>query len=874
MIRKAPGFLRSAFSVLLLASCFCFSASHAQIAPPYFTSADIYAQLKKLNVLGSVLYIAAHPDDENNSFLPYLAKTKLYRTGYLSLTRGDGGQNLIGPEQGIELGLIRTQELLAARKIDGAEQYFSSAYEFGFSKNAAEALSIWDKELVLADMVWVIRKFQPDIIITRFPADARAGHGHHWASAILANEAFTAAANPARFPEQLQRGVKPWQAKRILWNGFNFGGAANTSLPLKMDVGGYDPLLGKSSGELGGEARSMHKSQGEGRPRRRGEIIENFMTIGGDTARGDIMEGINTAWTRIEGGEEIQSMIGKIISNYSFEHPENTVADLVELYKTIQRTSYRGVWWQLKLDELKDIILNCSGVFAEATTREQFVLQNDTAYVNLFVNKRSSIPVKMVSASLGFRLVSKVRIGKDTVLIVGTNDLGPGAITDKQLDQNRNYSFDVKEVVMDPKIGNATQPYWLQQPQTAGNFVITDPLLVGKAWNDALMEGKFVFEIGGIEFNVTKPVQYKYVDPVKGEVYQPFVMIPHLSIYVSPHVALLNVQTEKGKIKNDSIKVIYRSNFTQQQVPTTLYMLQDTVKNAFTNELRDFEKGKTYTVSLPLKKFYNPTKGNDMEAAMGIKLNDKNYVNARYFKTIEYDHIPSIHYSFKDRIHFINEEVKTVGHKIGYISGAGDKLHEALTEMGYEVKTLEEEDITVSNLAQFDAIVIGVRAHNIHEYLSDKNDVLNNYVKNGGNLIAQYLRSNNIGSKRLKLGPYPFSVSSGSRVTEEDAKVNFLLPDHPLLNYPNKITEKDFEGWVQERSTYQVQPDQRDAAFEAPLGMNDTNEKQSDGSLVTAKYGKGRFTYVGLVLFRQLPAGVPGAYRLLANIIALSKNNP
>lgn len=879
MIRKTFRFRRSAFSVQLTAFCFLFSVSQAQITPPYHTSADIYTQLKKLNVLGSVLYVAAHPDDENNGFLPYLAKTKLYRTGYLSLTRGDGGQNLIGPEQGIELGLIRTQELLAARKIDGAEQYFSSAYEFGFSRNAAEALRIWDKELVLSDMVWVIRKFQPDIIITRFPADARAGHGHHWASAILANEAYAAAADPKRFPEQLQRGVKPWQARRILLNGFNFGGQGVTG-PLKLDAGGFDPLLGKSSGELGGEARSMHKSQGEGRPRRRGEIIENFMITGGDSARADIMEGVVTDWSRMEGGKEVQSLITEIIGAYNFEHPERSVDKLVDLYNLLQKnTSSRrqdqNVWWQKKLNEVRELIANCSGLFAEATTRDEFVLQRDTAYVNVSVNKRNDVAVELKS----------IRLMGETTPQSANKMLVP-----QQLQTNRNYSFDLKQQVDEPPVGSATQPYWLKLPQTQGNFNISDPMLIGNAWNSPLITAVFTFSIRGTEFSVARPVQYKVVDQVKGEVYQPFVMIPHLSVSMSPHVSLLNVQTERGKFSSDSIYVVYRSNFTASAVPTTLYILQDTVKTAFEKEPRDFEKGKTYTIALPRNKFYNPAKGEYIEAgiriqtttnalkegnadgsgAVTIQVSKQDYVLSQYFKSIVYDHIPNIHYSFKDRMAFIKEEIKTVGKKIGYIAGAGDKIPEALTAMGYEVTTLAESDITDAGLKPFDAIVVGVRAHNIYEYLSDKNDVFNNYVKNGGNLIAQYIKANTIGSKRLKLGPYAFSIATGSRVTEEEAKVNFLLPDHPILNYPNKITEKDFDGWIQERSTYQA--DQRDAAFEAPLGMNDTDQKQSDGSLITARYGKGTFTYVSLVLFRQLPAGVPGAYRLLANIIALSKN--
>jgi LmbE family N-acetylglucosaminyl deacetylase len=859
-----------------LSTCFLIVFSflaNAQLTPPVVNSATIYKELKKLNVLGSVLYIAAHPDDENNGFLPYLAKERLYRTGYLSLTRGDGGQNLIGPEQGVELGLIRTQELLAARRMDGAEQYFSSAYEFGFSKNAAEALAVWNKNQVLEDMVWVIRQFQPDIIITRFPADARAGHGHHWASAILANEAFKAAASDTMFKEQFTRGVRPWQAKRILWNGFNFGGTATANGPLKLSINAYDPVLGQSAGEIGGEARSMHKSQGEGRPRRRDEIIENFMVTGGDTANSDIMEGVVTDWTRFSSGENIQAMINAIIKAYDFEHPEYSVNALTELYTAlnISHVEWNSAWRQKKLNEIKELILNCAGIFAEATTREEFVVQGDSAAVALSVNIRNSDGISLNAISTGWRTLELAQ----------------------KLDKNRLYNFTLKEEAREPAIGNATQPYWLQLPQTAGNFTISNPLLVGKAWNDPLLTATFNFVINGVELRVARPVRYKYVHPVKGEVYQPFIMIPRVSVWLSPHVALLNVKTTEGKRTGpDSIYVRYHSNFTHAAVPVTLYALQDTIRTVFEKQNRDFENGRDYSIALPIKKYYQPDKGAYLEAAMRISVasyrkgalekNDdpaasrtvvtsRDYQFSRYFKSIEYDHIPNIHFSFKDHVKFVTEEIRITGKKIGYINGAGDLMPEALTAMGYEVKTLSEADITDEKLKSFDAIVIGIRAHNIYGWLSDKNDVLNNYVFNGGNLISQYIKSNEISAGRpLKLGPYPFSISASSRVTEEDAQVNFLLPEHPILNTPNKITDKDFEGWIQERSTYQVT--QMDPHYEALLGMNDTNEKQSNGSLVTTKYGKGNFTYVSLVLFRQLPAGIAGAYKLLANIIALPKN--
>src|SRR5215217_3090744 len=282
----------------LLAFVFLFIGSFAQ---NFATSADIYLGLKKMNVLGSVLYIAAHPDDENTRLLTYFSKDRLYRTGYLSLTRGDGGQNLIGNEQGLALGLIRTQELLAARRIDGAEQFFTRAFDFGFSKSPEETFTKWDREKILSDVVWVIRKFQPDVIITRFPTTGEGGHGHHTASAILANEAFSAAADPNRFPEQLKY-VKPWQAKRILWNTFNFGGTNTTNADqFHFDDGIYNPLLGKSYGELGAESRSQNRTQGTGSTSVIGQAFEYFRTTKGDPPINDLMDGVDVSWKRVKG---------------------------------------------------------------------------------------------------------------------------------------------------------------------------------------------------------------------------------------------------------------------------------------------------------------------------------------------------------------------------------------------------------------------------------------------------------------------------------------------------------------------------------------------------------------------------------------------
>ncbi len=828
---KAFSIQLSAFRVfLLLAFSVMLSASKAQ-APVTNSSTDIYMQLKKLNVLGSVLYVAAHPDDENNGFLPYLAKEKLYRTGYLSLTRGDGGQNLIGSEQGIELGLIRTQELLAARRVDGAEQYFSRAYEFGFSKSWQEALRIWDREKVLSDVVWMIRKFQPDIIITRFPGDARAGHGHHAASSVLAQEAYTAAADPKRFPEQFKYGVQPWLAKRILWNTFNFGGTNTTANDqLKVEVGGYNSLIGKSYGELGGEARTMHKSQGEGRPRRRGQVYEYFTTLGGDAPKNDLMDGVLIDWKRIDGGEKIQSQINAIISNYQFEKPEASVPALVNLYRSI-KTLPAGNWRDKKLAETQDIIEACAALFSEATTSQENVVQGDVLNLSFFFNKRKEANV----------VVKRVKLENFDTTVNAT------------LGVNNNFTFNrTHPVASDKKI---SQPYWLEYPKEEGQFVIKDQLLIGKAENDPSFEAVYTVAIEGEDFTIKRPVQYKVVDPAKGELYQPLAVLPKVELnFTKENFISLNGQTVKvqGQFKkNGSVEGTLESKFAMAPGWTSDEKAQMSARG-----------GNFYMVTPKDKQANTKTEIDVTSGTPGVYLGTT--------KVIAYDHIPTITYFTQAKANLLNLNIKTEGKKIGYIVGAGDKVPQALEQLGYEVKILNEADLTEENLKQFDAVITGIRASNIFEFLTAKNEVLNKYVENGGNLIAQYIKSNTVGQKRLKLGPYPFSISAGSRVTEEDAKVKFLLPEHTVLNYPNKITERDFEGWIQERSTYQV--DQADTHFEMPLAMNDTGEKESNGSLAIAKYGKGNFAYVSLVLFRELPAGVPGAYRILANLIAMPKN--
>ncbi|RYY88377.1 MAG: PIG-L family deacetylase [Chitinophagaceae bacterium] len=818
---------------------------HAQ-DPQFQTSADIYLGLRKLNVLGSVLYVAAHPDDENTRLLTYFSKDKMYRTGYLSLTRGDGGQNLIGDEQGVELGLIRTQELLAARRMDGAEQFFSRAFDFGFSKTPLETFQKWDREKILSDVVWVIRKFRPDVIITRFPTTGEGGHGHHTASAILANEAFAAAADPKRFPEQL-KWVQPWQAKRILWNTFNFGSTNTTREDQHhFDVGGYNPILGKSYGEIAAESRSQHKSQGFGVPRQRGEALEYFKQTGGEAMQGDLMDGVRLGWDRIPGGDSLRARVDALVARFDFMHPEASVEGLVQLYKyvreDVQGNGEPGYWRDQKLEEVRALIQAASGLWFDAWASEPYVVSGDSARVNYTLNNRLGVPITLSSVAI---------------------DNSADTIRNRPLQRNVNVNGTLR-VLVDSVYSSTTQPYWLWEPMSEGMFTVSDQQMIGRPQLNNGLYGTIWVNIYGQSLRFEAPVRYRFTDPVKGELYQPFDIIPPISVRTEPDVLLLS--KERGAEQQEMlVHVIANKNLAQ---PALVDLRSGAQRFSKEDKQLQLSKGTEKTYAFPIRASKEAgSRQSDYTAS--VKLGEGAALR-NDMRTISYNHIPTIRYWKEDRLRVLDIDLKTRGKKIGYIVGAGDKVPAALEQMGYDVTLLGEKELNRINLKQFDAIISGVRAYNTADWLNAVHGKLMKYVEEGGNLIVQYNTSNQIGPVRAKIGPYNFNITR-NRITDENAAVTLLKPEHPALFFPNKITAADFTGWVQERSIYHASTTDLDPHFETLLRMNDPGEAPDDGALVIAKHGKGFFTYTGLVFFRELPAGVPGAYRLLANLIALNQ---
>ncbi len=805
------------------------------------SSADILQGFEKLKVLGSVLYIAAHPDDENTRLLAYLANEKKYRTGYLSLTRGDGGQNLIGDEQGVSLGLIRTQELLAARRIDGAEQFFTRAFDFGFSKSTEEALRIWNKEKILADVVFVIRRFKPDVIITRFPPDSRAGHGHHSASAALAIEAFKAAGDPNRFPEQFVM-TEPWKPKRILWNTYNFGSANTQSEDqYKIDVGIFNPLLGKGYGEISAESRSQHKSQGFGVPAQRGHQYEYFSHTDGVPLRNDLFDDVTTDWSRINE-KQFNASVDSLIQQFSPTHPASSVPSLVRLYNKVDQNVRDYYWKAKKKAEIQQLITACLGFYVEAIASQQVAVTGDSLQISFNVINTSKIPVNDLTLEL-----------EDTSF-----QLAPIAVGNEFM--SKKFSRLIVEDF------NKTQPYWLREQMDSGSFTVKVPSHIGNAeiqWDEMELR----YKVENTEFRQRIPLQYKYTDPVKGEIYQPVMVVSPIVLGFQPAVVLNNLVPKHPQ----HLQLIYKS-----------YQQRDTIKGRFLFDLMEGEKNtqKSLSYKLPLPKNTMQSVILPLDTLFKGKVPDRIYPwveipeanrRVRYnngLKLIQYDHIPNIHYFLPTSVTVVKEEIRVVGKMVGYIPGSGDAIPEALKQMGYSVVVLDEVTLGSYDLKKLDAIITGVRAYNVMESLGNHYPKLMAYVEAGGNMIVQYNTSNQLGTVKSKIGPYPFTIVR-NRITDENAPVKFINPVHPVLNFPNKITLADFAGWKQERSIYHAA--NFDSRFETILSMNDPDEKPDDGSLIIAKYGKGYFTYTGLVFFRQLPAGVPGAYRLLANLIGLNQ---
>ncbi len=810
---------------LLLIVLFCVSKFYSQ------SSNEIYLKLKKLNFLGSVLYVAAHPDDENTSLISYLSNELHAHTSYLSLTRGDGGQNLIGKELNDLLGVIRTNELLQARAIDGGNQFFTSAIDFGFSKNSNETLKIWPKNIILEEVVRLIREIKPDIIINRFD-HRRDGqtHGHHTASAILSKEAFNISDNPKFYSGQLDS-LQLWKPFRqyvnISW--WRYGSrekfnSINKDNFIKVDITKYNFLTGRTNSEISALSRSQHKSQGFGRSPRLEKESEFLELIGGlENKSNRIFEGIDTTWNRIEGGKKIKILIDQIIAKFDFEKPEKSVKNLLEVFNEINKLK-SSVWTIRKLREVKEIIKLCLGIKMITNTDFDYGNKGEEIDLDVKILNNSNYPINISKVNNKFK--------------------------NSYLKPNELYQDNIKF-----KLPNEfNTPYWLIKGQKNGRFVI-DKKYTNQPRSE-IVSLPIELKIFETVLDYKVEVNQRLNDAIKGEVINPFYVVPKIAVNFKKDKYLF-IDTEQEKI---IIEVKNLSSGFKGKIKLNSPAGWEIDKNYIDFYLT--ERGETKNIEFQIRPSDNSEDG---ILSVSILSNDKIIADESLsIFNIEYDHIPK-QYIIKPFFSKIKKlDLVIPRKKVGYIMGAGDLVYENLKSIGVNIELIDINVIENGDLDRFDTIIMGIRAYNVNDELSSKNELLFDYAKRGGNLLIQYNTTRNLLTN--KLTPFYLNLSR-DRVTEEDSPVKILTPLHRALNFPHKITSEDFENWVQERGLYF--PNKWDKSFIPLLSMNDKNENEKQGSVLIGNYGKGKVIYTGLSFFRQIPSGVAGAYRLLINLISL-----
>lgn len=829
--------LRSFLPLLLL--FFVCTGVRAQI-PQKPTSGELHAGIQKLQVLGSALYLAAHPDDENTRLIAYLSNVDKVETAYLSLTRGDGGQNLIAPDIRELLGLTRTQELLAARRIDGGTQFFSRANDFGYSKHPDETFNIWDKQDVLADAVWVIRKWRPDVIVLRFdPRAPGTTHGHHTASAIIGQEAYKLAGDPKAFPEQLKY-VEPWQPRRIYWNAYTWSGVPEhmrEDKVIKLDVGTYLPKLGESVAEIAARSRSQHRSQGFGSAGSRGEQLEQLELLEGDDKDkdGEIFANIDISWNRVAGGAKIGTALKAVEQKFNFDDPAASVPALIGVRRMISALP-DGFWKNKKMAELDELVANALGLYLFAKTDDPIATAGQDIEIEIEATNRSNQPVKLVDYFV--EGIGMTRVVADTVLA-------------------GNVPFVEKQTYPILPFLQSSGPYWLQKPWKLGMYTVDDQELIGQGESEDPLVVNFIVEIAGEEFTFRRPVRYSFTDRVMGEQVQPLEVLPSVFgeldkssyLFTSTEPAPVRIKVTSAKANISGTVELCTPNdwkVTPEKQPFTLTRKGEEQYFEF---MMTPPTGQAQGMIVPL-----------------IKLEGEEEGYSRKLVKIAHDHIPVQLADLDASAPVAKLDLKIAGRNIGYIEGAGDAIPEALTNIGFRVTTLDKATIATGDLSRFDAIVVGIRAYNTEKDMPNIQPRLMKYVEEGGTLVVQYNVSRGLQIPTEELGPYPLKLSS-DRTTVEESEVRILAPQHPVLNFPNKITSADFDGWVQERGLYF--PNEWDERYTPIISSNDPGEKAHDGGMLVAEYGKGHYVYTGYSFFRELPAGVPGAYRLFANLVGL-----
>lgn len=815
--------------ILAIALILSVTAKAQQVRPA--NSEKIYHEIAQVQHLVNVLYVAAHPDDENTRLLAWMVNAQNIRTAYLSLTRGDGGQNILGSEQGAALGLIRTHELLEARKLDGAEQYFTRAIDFGFSKNYEETFWHWPKYLLTYDAVWVMRKYRPDVVICRFPPDTMAGHGQHAASAIIAAEAFKKTGDKMQYTEQLKY-FPAWQPKRLVLNTFRFGTRNTTSEDqYKLAVGQYEPEIGMGMGELAGISRSIHKSQGAGTPSVPGVQTEYFKLVDGEPFTTSMFEGIDITWGRV-ARKDIGDDLQQVLDKFNYKAPTESLPALLAIRKKIE--SITDEYWRgQKLKEIDAAILDCTGLLAEVYTKQPQSVRGATLPFTLKVIARSSLPITLSGIQWGSSdTAMALRLPNDTLLTFEQNITIPP-----------NTPF--------------TEPYWLANPHPEKDmFSIPNDTLLGLPESPNSLAVLLSVKIGNMDYAIKVPLSYKKLDPLKGDVVEQLRIVPDATVEFAN--SLLIVQPD-GSVRAD-VRIHAYKDLNNLTLNIAANKDVGTVKGI------NLASGTDTAIALTITPQLVKAAGTgDFMLVADLTAGTQSY--SKSLELIQYNHLPSLQYFTVPFAKVLRPTWKCPAKRIGYIEGAGDYIPTFLRLAGLTVDVLKDADLaSAANLKKYDAIMTGIRAVNVEKRMSYWMPVLLEYVSNGGTLVMQYNTLQDMAT--TKIGPYPISLSN-DRVTEEDAKITFVNPAAPLLNSPNKITDADFADWVQERGLNF--PRTWDDHYQPMFEMHDTGERPLTGGTLYTKYGKGNYIYTPLSFFRQLPAGNKGAIRLLMNMLNAGK---
>lgn len=804
--------------------------------------AALLQDLKTFQTLGTVLHIAAHPDDENTQLITYLARGRGYRTAYLSLTRGDGGQNEIGAEFDEKLGVARTQELLAARRLDGGRQFFTRAIDFGYSKSPEETLRFWDREQVLGDVVRVIRAFRPDVIVTRFPIPpGSGGHGHHTASGILGVEAFQLAGDPRAYPEQLTQGLTPWQPKRVLWNGGGGGrgaGALNNAT-IRVDIGGTDPVTGEGFGAIASRSRGLHITQGfggfGGRGGGGGPNVQTFMHMGGEPAEHDLMDGIDTTWARVPGGMEIGSLTERVISDFKPENPAASVPALLEIRSKLAKLPADPLVNDKRL-ELDRIVQKCLGLSVSTRSPQPEVQPGQVSKLVATASMAGAVPV----------------LWKETRIRSTAEAFAVGSTLRTGLAERKEMAFNV------PRDAAVTHPYWLRSEGRSGLSRVDDPKLIGTPENEPAFPVEHVFEVGGQTLVV--PDELLFVADAAETKPRRVDVVPPASIRFLADVSLFRPGATRPVAIEVSASLGAVAGQLEFSAPDGWHV--SPVSRPFQLSAAGAKTELVFEVTAPPRTA-------SVKGVARAEIGGRRYSHQRV--EINYSHLPFMLLQPAAQARLVSLDFATRGRAVGYVPGAGDATAQALEQLGYAVTTLTGADLIPEKLARLDAVVIGVRAFNERSDLAPNLGHLFAFVENGGTVVAQYNRPG--GGSTQAMGPYALSIQGPApqwRVTDETAPVKFLVPDHPALITPNRIGDADFEGWFQERGAYFPSSWDKDR-YTPILAMSDPGEPPLDSSVLIARHGRGHYVYTGLAFFRQLPAGVPGAYRLFANLVSLGR---